>query len=152
MKEALSTTFTGMFSLLIAATLSAAIMGGFRLGLPEAQMENPFDVASQAEAAGVEIVDTAQMREIVETGSHLILDAREASAYDQAHIPTAMSVSVHQFEESFPQIAPMLQADSPLAVYCTGPYCDDGLRLILRMREAGFTGAVLYLEGMEGWE
>ena len=152
MKEALSTTFTGMFTLLIAAALSAAVMGGFSVEIPEATAVNPFDVSLQAEAKGIATVSTEQMREMVSLGSHLILDAREQAAYDAGHIPTAMSVSVKNFEESFPMIAPMLDADTPMVVYCTGPFCDDALRLIERMRDAGFQNAVLYLEGMEGWE
>ncbi len=152
MKEALSTTFTGMVTLLVAATLSAAIMGGFSMEIPEAPAVNPFDMALQAEAKGIETVSTGQMREMVESGSHLILDARESSAYDEAHIPTARSFSIHDFEEQFPVMLPMLSSGMPVVVYCTGPFCDDALRLIERLRETGFPNAVLYLDGMEGWE
>jgi len=146
MKEALSTTLLGMVTLLVAAVLSAWVMGGFS---PERKL--PPDLSVQAAEMGVQVVDTLQMKEIVESGSHLILDARTRSEYDQGHIPTAMSVSVQNFEESFPPIAPMLYPDAPLVVYCTGPTCDDALRLIERLREAGYPGAVLYVEGMEGW-
>lgn len=151
MNEALSTTIAGMLTLLAAALLSAAIMGGFSTDLKPPPPVNPLDVRLQAEAADIETIDTTRMREIVSSGSHLILDARPQSEYDQGHIPTALPVPVRNFEESFPMIAPLLDPETPVVVYCTGPACDDGLRLIERMREAGYLGGVLYVDGMEGW-
>jgi rhodanese-related sulfurtransferase len=146
MKEALSTTLTGLVTLLTASLLSAWVMGGFS---PERTL--PPSLATTAAEMGIQLVSTPEMRVIVDSGSHLILDARSQSEYDEGHIPTAMSVSIQNFEESFPMIAPMLYPDTPLVVYCNGPTCDDALRLIERMREIGFEGALLYLDGMEGW-
>jgi len=109
-------------------------------------------VSIEAAELGVEIISVDQMRAIVDEGSHLILDARSQAEYDLGHIPMAMSVPFKTFEESFPMIAPILQPDSPVVVYCSGPLCDDALLLIKRMREAGFLTTSLFLEGMEGWE
>ncbi|MGA0332616.1 MAG: rhodanese-like domain-containing protein [Kiritimatiellia bacterium] len=146
MKEAASTLSVGMLTLLAASLLSAWVMGGF-----SSHHRLPASLSAQAAELGISVIDTLQMREIVRSGSHLILDARKTSDYDDGHIPTAFSVPVSKFEESFPMIAPMLLPDTPLVVYCSGPQCDDALRLIERMREAGVEAAVLYLEGMEGW-
>jgi rhodanese-related sulfurtransferase len=109
-------------------------------------------VEAAAGEAGVEIIDTVEARRFLESGSYLILDARTQQEYDQGHIPTAMPLPLREFESAFPQIAPMLESNTPLVVYCSGPLCDDGLHLILRLREAGFEGGVLYLDGMEGWK
>lgn len=109
-------------------------------------------VEAAAGEAGVEIIGSVEARRFLELGSHLFLDARSQQEYDQGHIPMAMSLPLREFESTFPQIAPMLDSDTPLVVYCSGTLCDDGLHLILRLREAGFEGGVLYLDGMEGWE
>jgi rhodanese-related sulfurtransferase len=111
---------------------------------------SPIEVA--AAEAGVEIIGSTDARRFQESGSHLFLDARTQREYDQGHIPMAMPLPLRDFESAFPQIAPLLDPDTPLVVYCSGPLCDDGLHLIFRLREAGFEGGVLYLDGMEGWE
>ncbi|MEX2606566.1 MAG: rhodanese-like domain-containing protein [Kiritimatiellia bacterium] len=109
-------------------------------------------VEAAAEEAGVDVIGTEDARTFQESGSHLFLDARSQQEYDQGHIPMAMPLPLREFESAFPQLAPMLEPDTPLVVYCSGPLCDDGLHLILRLREAGFGGGILYLDGMEGWE
>lgn len=151
MKEALSTTLTGLAVLLAASLISAAVMGGFSARFEAPAPLNPFDMERRAAEKGVSLVRTEEMRDIVASGSHLILDARSQSQYDQGHIPTAMPVPVRDFEESFPLIAPLLGPEIPVVVYCSGPFCDDALYLIERIAEAGFPGARLYLDGMEGW-
>jgi len=108
-------------------------------------------VEEAAREAGVEVVDTDRMRAIVATGSHLILDARPLSDYDAGHLPGAMSLPRESFETAYPELAPVLTPADPLVVYCSGPLCDDALLVIERLREAGFSGASLYLDGWEGW-
>lgn len=152
MKEAWSTICMGCLSLLLAASVSAWMTAGLSPSRLTTAQISPSRVALQAQEQGIEVVDVATMRGMVESGSHLILDARSQSEYDEGHIPTAMSLSVKDFENSFPLIAPMLMPETPLVVYCSGALCDDALLLIGYLREAGFGNASLFLEGMEGWE
>ncbi|WFB36399.1 rhodanese-like domain-containing protein [Kiritimatiellota bacterium B12222] len=140
-----------MTTLLVVAVLSAVLSGGLSGKVVLSSDVKAFDVALQAEDRGIETVDTAQMKEMVASGAYLILDARLPSEYEKSHIPTAKSVSIQFFEESFPEVLPLLSEGGPVVVYCTGPFCDDGLRLIERMQEIGFYGAMLYVDGMEGW-
>jgi len=138
--------------LLFVSTLSAWMFESLSPTPVRAERVRPSWVREEAIQLGVELVDLEQLKQIIDTGSHLILDARSQEEYDQGHIPTAMPVSVKEFEQSFPMIAPILEPDSPLVVYCGGPLCDDALLLVKRLRDAGYTNASLFLEGMEGWE
>ncbi len=152
MKEAWSTLFMGIVALIVASAVSAWMTVVLSPMLLSAEQLSPSRVEVQARALGIEMIDPSAMRVIVETSSHLILDARSQSDYDEAAIPTALSLPVKDFENSFPLIAPMLTPDTPLVVYCGGPLCDDALQLIGRLNEAGFVNTSLFLQGMEGWE
>jgi rhodanese-related sulfurtransferase len=152
MKEAWSTTITGIMVLLLASVLSGWMLKVLSPETLRSEQVSLSRVSIEAGELGIPLVDLSEMQEIVASGSHLILDARSQAEYDQGHIPMAMSVPVKSFEESFPMIAPILQPDSPLVVYCSGPLCDDALLLIKRMQEAGFSNASLFLDGMGGWE
>lgn len=146
---------TNLFGILLLLGVSALTAWMSYTLSPEPLTLEQFRVSpveAAAGEAGVEIIRSVEARRFQESGSHLFLDARAQHEYDQGHIPTAMPLPLRDFESAFPQIAPMLESDTPLVVYCSGPLCDDGLHLILRLREAGFEGGVLYLDGMEGWE
>jgi len=152
MRYAASTTVLGVALLVSASALS----GWMTWTLSEDPVRSVPSFAEgvevEARAAGIPVATTAEVERMLEEGSHLFLDARELEAYDENHVPTAFSLPIRDFESKFPEIAPLLEADTPLLVYCGGPTCDDGLRLALRLREAGYGGAVLYVGGMEAWE
>jgi rhodanese-related sulfurtransferase len=141
---------SGVLLLLTAAGTAGALQAWVSdLDLTAVLDTSPVEQA--ALEAGVPLVDDAEMREIVENGSHLLLDARSLQEYDRGHLPGAMALPFSDFENAFPAIAPMLNPDDPLVVYCSGPRCDDALLLAGRLTEAGFGNVSLYLEGWEGW-
>ena len=112
----------------------------------------PGDVVQlEAEAAGFPVVTTSQVRDIVASGSHMLLDARPRDQFAEDHLPGAMSLPITDFEQSFAELAPVLMSGMPIMVYCTGPRCDESLQLAERLREAGFSMVEIYVEGMEGW-
>lgn len=152
MKEAWSTMFMGCLILLLASSVSAWMTAVLAPTPVTLEQISPSRVEVEARERGIEIIDLPTMRTIVASGSHLIFDARSQREYDEGAIPTAMSFSVKDFENSFPMMAPMLTPEMPLVVYCSGPLCDDALLLIGYLNEAGFVNTSLFLQGMEGWE
>ncbi|MCC5847425.1 MAG: rhodanese-like domain-containing protein [Verrucomicrobia bacterium] len=102
-------------------------------------------------AAGFEVVDTSEMRRLVEEGRHLILDARSMQEYDMGQIPGAMPLPIGDFEDHFLGIAPILSPDSPLIAYCSSAECDQALILAERLREAGYPNVKIYLDGWKAW-
>jgi len=105
----------------------------------------------EAELEGFPVVDTTAALALLAAGAHLFLDARSLSEYSQDHIPGAMPLPVAEFEQHFPDLAPILLPDSPLLVYCSGPACDEALRLARRLREAGQENVTIYLDGLNAW-
>jgi rhodanese-related sulfurtransferase len=47
-------------------------------------------------------------------GDFVLLDARDRNAYEQAHIPGALSIPV----DSVPEVGPILAPDREYVVYC----------------------------------
>lgn len=145
------TTPFGVVWLLSVSALCAWSTGALRMDPVEVSAVSEDGVREEVEASGFRPVDTAEMRALVDTGSHLILDARPRGSFAEAHIPGAMSLPIGDFEGTLPEVAPMLMSGMPMVLYCTGPLCDDALRLARRLEEAGFPDAAVYVEGMEGW-
>jgi len=106
---------------------------------------------SELEAAGFPILTPANARALHQEGRHLFLDARPLAEYHPGHIPGAFPLPVADFDTHFPDIAPILDPDSPLIVYCGNPACDQALRLAQRLRDAGYHNVSLFPDGYEAW-
>lgn len=147
-----STPLFGAGWLLVVSGLCAWMTAGLRPEpLSAAPPATEVTLRGDVEAAGFEVVDTARARRIAETGSHLILDARPREQFAGGHLPGAVSLPIVDFEQTLPEVLPLLSSGLPLMVYCTGPRCDEALRLAIRLEEAGFPGAAVYVDGMMGW-
>lgn len=143
-------SLTGMVVLLFLAALSGGAQAWIcGKDLAAALRGTPLEAAVRD--AGLPLVRVPEMRQMVEDGTHLVLDARSMEDYDRGHLPGAMPLPLADFENAFPGIAPMLSPDDPLVVYCSGPRCDDALLLGQRLEEAGFRNVSVFLDGWQGW-
>jgi rhodanese-related sulfurtransferase len=106
---------------------------------------------AQFEASGFPLLSTEDTRAFFQAGTHLFLDARPLAEHFEGHIPGTFPVPVNEFDIHFTEIAPILDADSPLIVYCGNPACDQALRLAKRLRDAGYTNVSLFPGGYEAW-
>ncbi|MCE9614219.1 MAG: rhodanese-like domain-containing protein [Lentisphaerae bacterium] len=101
--------------------------------------------------AGLHVLDLTQVRRLVATGAHLILDARPPDAYNAGHLPGALSLPVDEVDVAFPPLAPALDPATPLLVYCSGRECDESLRLGEFLRDQGYTNVSIFPGGYEAW-
>lgn len=108
-------------------------------------------VEKLASASGLSVVTMEQVREMVGQASHVILDARRPADYDKGHIPTAMSLPISAFEESFDQYVGLLAPETPVLVYCSGRECEESVELGQRLHSMGITNVVLYVGGFSEW-
>lgn len=109
-------------------------------------------VESKALKAGLTIANLDDVRRIIQSQSHLLLDARPVADYDRGHLPGAMSLPQTDLATFYPQIAPMLSPDQPLLVYCSGHECDESLLLSVYLREQGFSNVTLFVGGYSEWK
>ena len=109
-------------------------------------------VELKAAAAGIEMVDVARAKEIVEKGEFLVCDARKIEDFDAGHLPGAVSFPFETREEAFNELAALFSPEQPVMVYCSGLDCDDALLLSKFLQAQGSTKVVLFAEGMSGWK
>ena len=82
--------------------------------------------------------DTVALKEAEElwkSGTGFFFDARSASDYD----------------DHFPQIAPMLTPDAPIVAYCDNLDCDLSHRLTVKLRELGYHNVRYLVNGWTTW-
>jgi len=109
-------------------------------------------VELKAVAAGIEMVDVARAKEIVEKGEFLVCDARKSEDFDAGHLPGAVSFPFGTHAETFHELAALFSPEQPVMVYCSGLSCDDALLLAKFLQAQGSARVVLFAEGMSGWK
>ena len=81
--------------------------------------------------AGLDAVDIAELRQLVDDGRVTLLDVRPALEYRQGHIAGARSIPVGELERRLAE----LPRDREIVAYCRGPYCvysDEAAELLHR--------------------
>lgn len=145
-------TIKQMLILLTGSTLAAFAMWyqqDDRLPLDYAWGDH---VEQSAREKGMSTVSLEEARQIVDTFSHIVLDARKTADFEAGHLPGAMSLPLLDFDTAFNAIAPLLTPEQPVMVYCSGKECDESLKLGEILIEAGFTNITLFAGGMIAWQ
>jgi rhodanese-related sulfurtransferase len=103
-------------------------------------------------------VSTAELKEILASGSAIVFDARPPMEYAISHIPgarnvgqkpeTPMSVYVSDVREIERQVADRAAA---IVLYCNGPFCGKSKRLGDELRAADYTNVRRYQLGAPTW-
>ena len=81
----------------------------------------------------------------------MFLDARSNRDYANGHITGALNLPAMEFDKAFPQIRPKLDAEMPVVLYCDGEHCELSQQLMLKLRGAGLTNAVVLVNGWTLW-
>jgi rhodanese-related sulfurtransferase len=89
--------------------------------------------------------------ELWKSGTGYFLDARSPADYAAGHIAGAISLPMEEFDDHFPQIAPMLTPDAVIVAYCDGQECDLSRRLMVRLRELGYHNVRHLVNGWTAW-
>lgn len=95
----------------------------------------------------------SKFRTIFQSGSALILDARDKAFYDQGHIPGALSLPRDNFASSFKALRSTLDQhrDQPLVVYCSGGDCHDSRLVAGALLSLGYGQVQVFTDGWQGW-
>ena len=97
----------------------------------------------------------AQIREVTASevdalpvGATTVVDVREASEWEQGHVPGATHISKSYIEQQIEGVAP--DRDQPLVLYCAG-----GVRSLFAaqtLAEMGYTNVASMSGGFQGWK
>ena len=83
--------------------------------------------------------------------SVIIVDARDRTEYDEAHIPGSISLPYHEFTTAYPQVRSRLPEDRRILLYCHGGDCPLSMRVAKRLLGMGYTELMVLSEGIIGW-
>ncbi len=109
--------------------------------------------AFQASGASQEfpVLSTDQLKAMIDAKKNfLLIDARTATEYQEAHIIGAISIPENKFDES----RALLPADKTklLVFYCNGVKCGKSKKSAVKAASAGYKNINIYNEGFPVWE
>ena len=104
-------------------------------------------------------ISTNELRQIVNGGNVVLLDARPPMEYAVSHIPGALNVApqpgrpAHLYVSDVAEVGRLLNGrkDQALVLYCNGPFCGKSKRLAAELADAGYTNVRRYQLGAPGW-
>ena len=104
-------------------------------------------------------VSTNELRQIINAGNSVLLDARPPMEFAVNHIPGALNVApqpgrpAHLYVSDVAEVGRLLNGrkDRSLVLYCNGPFCGKSKRLAAELAEAGYTSVRRYQLGAPGW-
>jgi rhodanese-related sulfurtransferase len=97
-------------------------------------------------------ISTAEMRQVLEDGSALIIDTRTVAEFESGHIPGAKLVE--RTSKTAVATVAKITADNKaakLVLYCNGPYCQASRNLAHDLVAAGYTNVTRYQLGVPVW-
>jgi len=97
------------------------------------------------------IVNTSQVRQLIERNQAVLLDARSKKEYREGHIPNSINLPFETFEDH-PEKVGALPDNKWLVCFCDGPPCDLGELLAFELMQMGFNRVVIYQEGLNAWK
>jgi rhodanese-related sulfurtransferase len=97
-------------------------------------------------------MDAATLRDMVEAGMAVLLDARTREHYNQGHIPKAINLPIGEFKQMYDKISPLLTGDRAIIIYCIGIHCIDSSLLAKELYQKGYREIFVYKAGMEEWQ
>jgi rhodanese-related sulfurtransferase len=104
-------------------------------------------------------VSTQEMREILANHSATLFDSRPRAEYAVSHIPGAQNVAakpgvpMSAYVSDVAEIGRQVQnrKDTPIVLYCNGPFCGKSKRLSEELAAAGYTSVRRYQLGIPVW-
>ena len=108
-------------------------------------------IEAKALKEGIPLATTAQVLAFLQSGTHVILDARPARDYEAGHIPTARSVPYESVADALAVVQQYMTPAGPIVTYCSGKKCDESFLLTQYLRLQGFTNVTLFAGGFETW-
>jgi rhodanese-related sulfurtransferase len=95
------------------------------------------------------VIDRKAVKEAIDTGSAVVVEALPASYYEDAHLPGALNLPHDSDEATIAAVLPVRAA--PVVVYCSNLACQNSTILSRRLVQLGYTDVREYEGGKEDW-
>ena len=97
-------------------------------------------------------VDAQEAMRLVENPKVMVVDTRDTRDFSQQHIPGAISLPYHGFNEHYPQFTASVSKETPLLLYCYGTGCGLAARVAKRLMIKGYTEVTILRGGINAWK
>ena len=153
----------GGFGIMVVATLLGIVFNAVRPnGVALIQSGEPVSTALHVEHTDSVAADTTQalaegaislseMKRLFDAGSVIILDARDASEYEQGHIPGAINIPYDRIPEYFDVLQAEVPMEAHVVVYCRSVTCDFSDQLATELKIMGYQNVSIFSGGWEQW-
>jgi len=108
------------------------------------------DDSVDIESEGIRIISLEHLRKVIDSGG-AVIDARPAAEYDAGHVPGAIHLDYYEFGWQIDDVQPLLDYENELAIYCSGPLCEDSELLAKELYTLGYRNILVFRGGIEKW-
>lgn len=91
-------------------------------------------LAAVAPDASTDIATVDQLMTLAEKEQIQLIDVRPVQEYDNAHLPNAKSIPIHELKEK----SLLLNKEKPVVAYCRGPFCLYARDAVAWLKSQGF--------------
>jgi len=113
------------------------------------------DVSSQELLTDEELargeVSKERLKELLEAGRIVLIDARAAEEYEAGHIASAISFPYEDLAERHGELTRSVPSDAMVVCYCRSVTCDDSENLARELKFMGYEHVVTYKGGWDEW-
>lgn len=90
-----------------------------------------------------------ELRDRIDSGSVVVVDALPSSYYDQQHLPGALNLVEGDVADLAPRLLP--DRDAAIVTYCSNTACSNSEAVARRLVAAGYTNVRVYRDGIQDW-
>jgi rhodanese-related sulfurtransferase len=90
-----------------------------------------------------------ELRDLIDSGDVVVVDALPSSYYDQQHLPGALNLVEADVDSLAPRLLP--DRDAPIVTYCSNAACSNSDAVARRLVAAGYTNVRVYRDGIQDW-
>ena len=139
--------------------LSALALLGSAALAPRARAETIFQATLGETGQKTDEISTEELKQILADKSATVLDARPSQEFAMSHIPGALNVAakpgvaMSAYVSDVAEISRLVDGkkETPLVLYCNGPFCGKSKRLADELLAAGYTDVRRYQLGIPVW-
>jgi rhodanese-related sulfurtransferase len=97
-------------------------------------------------------IDLGAVKQLLDAGAALVIDAREPGEFAAGRIPGAISMPYDEVSSEPERLENLESGGKPIIVYCGGGRCELSLSLAWDLIHAGQSKVVVYEGGFPEWE
>ncbi len=97
----------------------------------------------------VQAITRDEVKESIDGGSAIVVEALPASYYEKEHLPGALNLPHDEVDDLAPSLLPDKQAK--IIVYCSNLVCQNSGIAAKRLSDLGYENVYKYAEGKEDW-